>query len=379
MILDVLRCFSVQILDSMLTQNLSQLADKKGNSLDRRFCVAPMMDWTTRDYRYFARLLTKHALLYTEMVTTGAILHGDQARFLDFDAAEHPLALQLGGSNPRELAECARIAQDWGYDEVNLNVGCPSDRVQNHMIGACLMGHPGIVADCIKAMQDVVDIPVTIKHRIGIDDQDSYGELCEFIATVEATGCRTFIVHARKAILSGLSPKENREIPPLRYEVVYQLKRDFPHLEILINGGIQSIESCQQHLAQVDGVMVGREAYQRPWLLHEVDRSLYLQEDCATPSREQVVDLLIPYMEARIRDGASFWHIARHVLGLYHGEPGGKQFRRLLSVEGPRPQATPALLRQAATLVQEARQRQADWDAGRPDAGQPPAAATGTL
>ncbi len=334
-----------------------------------------MMDWTTRDYRYFARLLTRHALLYTEMVTTGAILHGDKARFLDYDAAEHPLALQLGGSNSQELAECARIAQDWGYDEVNLNVGCPSDRVQNHMIGACLMGHPGIVADCIKAMQDAVDIPVTIKHRIGIDDQDSYGELCEFISTVAATGCRTFIVHARKAILSGLSPKENREIPPLRYELVYQLKRDFPQLEILINGGIQSIASCQEHLTQVDGVMVGREAYQRPWLLQDVDRSLYLKDDGPAPSREHVIDRLIPYMEARIRDGASFWHIARHVLGLYHGEPGGKQFRRLLSVEGIRPHATPELLRNATSLVQDARQRQADWDAGR-DGHNPPLTGT---
>lgn len=333
--------------------------------LNRRFCVAPMMDWTTKDYRYFARLLSRHALLYTEMVTTGAILHGDRHRFLDFNPEEQPVALQLGGSNPDELAECARLAQQWGYDEVNLNVGCPSDRVQNNMIGACLMAHPQLVSDCLKAMLDAVEIPVTVKHRIGIDDQDSYAELCDFVGTVQESGCRTFIVHARKAILSGLSPKENREIPPLRYEVAYQLKRDFPHLEIIINGGIQTIEACQEHLAQVDGVMIGREAYQRPWLLSQVDSALF-GDDSRHLDRGQVVEQLLNYMERQISQGAQFWHIARHVLGLYHGEPGGKQFRRLLSEKGPRPGASPALLRGAASLVEQATQRQLEWNAGRP-------------
>src|SRR5690554_1420321 len=335
--------------------------------LNRRFCVAPMMDWTTKDYRYFARLLSRHALLYTEMVTTGAILHGDRHRFLDFNPEEQPVALQLGGSNPDELAECARLAQQWGYDEVNLNVGCPSDRVQNNMIGACLMAHPQLVADCLKAMLDAVEIPVTVKHRIGIDDQDSYAQLCDFVGTVQESGCRTFIVHARKAILSGLSPKENREIPPLRYEVVYQLKRDFPHLEILINGGIQTIEACQEHLAQVDGVMIGREAYQRPWMLSRVDSTLFDNDSRSDLDRAQVMEQLLDYMERKISQGAQFWHIARHTLGLYHGEPGGKQFRRLLSEKGPRPGASPELLREAVALVETAMQRQQEWNAGRPD------------
>ncbi len=326
-----------------------------------------MMDWTTPDYRYFARLLSRHALLYTEMVTTGAILHGDRARFLDFNPEEHPVAIQLGGSNPAELAECARLAQQWGYDEVNLNVGCPSDRVQNNMIGACLMAHPQLVADCLKAMLDAVEIPVTVKHRIGIDDQDSYAQLCDFVGTVQESGCRTFIVHARKAILSGLSPKENREIPPLRYEVVYQLKRDFPHLEILINGGIQTIEACQEHLAQVDGVMIGREAYQRPWMLSRVDSALFDDDSRSDLDRAQVMEQLLDYMERKISQGAQFWHIARHILGLYHGEPGGKQFRRLLSEKGPRPGASPELLREAVALVETAMQRQQEWNAGRPD------------
>src|SRR5690606_29054592 len=335
--------------------------------LNRRFCVAPMMDWTTKDYRYFARLLSRHALLYTEMVTTGAILHGDRHRFLDFNPEEQPVALQLGGSNPDELAECARLAQQWGYDEVNLNVGCPSDRVQNNMIGACLMAHPQLVADCLKAMQDAVDIPVTVKHRIGIDDQDSYEELCRFVDIVQRSGCRTFIVHARKAILSGLSPKENREVPPLRYETVYQLKQNFPHLEILINGGIQSTEACLGHLNAVDGVMIGREAYQRPWMLSEVDTELYGTDCNPQTSRDEVAEALIAYICTAMAKGTQFWHIARHILGLYHGEPGGKQFRRLLSEQGPRAGASVDLLRSAVALVQQAKARQDEWNAGRLD------------
>src|SRR5690606_20389087 len=229
--------------------------------IDRRFTLAPMMEWSTSDCRTFWRLLTKKAVLYSEMVTTGALLHGDKKRFLDYNACEHPLALQLGGSNPADLAECARIAEDWGYDEVNLNCGCPSDRVQNGMIGACLMAEPELVADCIATMQNAVKIPVTVKHRIGIDDMEDYAGLVNFVRIIAATGCTTFIVHARKAWLKGLSPKENREVPPLQYDKVYQLKQDFPQLNIIINGGITTLEQSKTLLDHVDGVMMGREAY----------------------------------------------------------------------------------------------------------------------
>jgi tRNA-dihydrouridine synthase A len=234
-----------------------------------------MMEWSTSDCRTFWRLLTKEAVLYTEMVTTGALLHGDKSRFLDYNACEHQLALQLGGSDPIALAECARIAEDWGYDEVNLNCGCPSDRVQNGMIGACLMAEPELVADCIAAMQNAVKIPVTVKHRIGIDDMDDYEGLVKFVSTIAETGCHTFIVHARKAWLKGLSPKENREVPPLQYDKVYQLKQDFPHLNIIINGGITTLEQSKNLLDHVDGVMIGREAYSNPYLLAQVDQQIY--------------------------------------------------------------------------------------------------------
>jgi len=243
--------------------------------LSRRFSVAPMMDWTDRHCRYFLRILSKNALLYTEMVTTGALLNGDHERFLRHNEAEHPLALQLGGSVPLDLAACARMAQEHGYDEVNLNVGCPSDRVQNNMIGACLMGHPQLVADCVKAMRDAVSIPVTVKHRIGINGRDSYEELCDFVGTVRDAGCTSFTVHARIAILEGLSPKENRDIPPLRYDVAARLKADFPELEFILNGGIKTMEACHEHLQTFDGVMLGREAYHNPYLLAEVDQQLF--------------------------------------------------------------------------------------------------------
>jgi len=245
--------------------------------LSRRFSVAPMMDWTDRHCRFFLRLLSKHALLYTEMVTTGAILHGDHDRFLRHNETEHPLALQLGGSVPADLAACARMAEAAGYDEVNLNVGCPSDRVQNNMIGAILMAHPALVADCVKAMRDAVSISVTVKHRIGINGRDSYAELCDFVGTVKDAGCTSFTVHARIAILEGLSPKENRDIPPLRYDVAAQLKQDFPELEINLNGGIKTLEQCQEHLQTFDGVMLGREAYHNPYLLAEVDQCITLR------------------------------------------------------------------------------------------------------
>jgi len=294
------------------------------------FSVAPMLDWTDKHCRYFHRLLTKKALLYTEMVTTGAILHGSQQRFLDYNTAENPLVFQLGGSNPVDLASCARIIEDYGYDEINLNVGCPSDRVQNGRFGACLMAEPDLVADCVSAMQNVVAIPVTVKSRIGIDEQDSYQELLGFVSTIADAGCKTFIIHARKAWLKGLSPKQNRDIPPLRYDIVYQLKKDFPDLEIVLNGGVVTLESTKEILQHVDGVMMGREAYHNPYLLTEVDAQLFASSD-PVKTRHQVVMELMPYIEEHLRDGGRLHNITRHILGLFHGVPGARIWRRLLS------------------------------------------------
>ncbi len=300
------------------------------NMINRRFSVAPMLDWTDRHCRYFHRLLSKHALLYTEMVTTGALIHGDKHRFLQFNASENPVAFQLGGSNPKDLAVCAKMVEEYGYDEINLNVGCPSDRVQNGSFGACLMAEPALVAECIAAMSQVVSIPVTVKSRIGIDDKDSYEELVQFIGTIADTGCKTFIVHARKAWLKGLSPKQNREVPPLDYERVYQLKRDFPGLEIIINGGITTLEQASGMLDQVDGVMVGREAYQNPYILAGVDNLLYgdIKE---TVSRQEIVRTLIPYIQEQLRLGLRLNNVSRHILGLFHGEPGARGWRRYIS------------------------------------------------
>ncbi|MCE5364429.1 tRNA dihydrouridine(20/20a) synthase DusA [Pseudomonas anguilliseptica] len=320
-------------------------------SLSRRFSVAPMMDWTDRHCRFFLRQLSQHALLYTEMVTTGAILHGDAACFLRHSAAEYPLALQLGGSVPTDLAACAKLAQAAGYNEVNLNVGCPSDRVQNNMIGACLMGHPQLVADCVKAMQDAVDIPVTVKHRIGINGRDSYAELCDFVGTVREAGCRSFTVHARIAILEGLSPKENREIPPLRYEVAAQLKQDFPELEIILNGGIKTMEDCQQHLQTFDGVMLGREAYHNPYLLAQVDQQLF-GSSRAVLGRFEAMQSMREYIAAHLAEGGSMHHITRHMLGLGQGFNGARRFRQLLSVDIHKTDAPLALFDQAAQLLQ---------------------------
>ncbi|WP_168184562.1 tRNA dihydrouridine(20/20a) synthase DusA [Pseudomonas sp. Bc-h] len=317
----------------------------------RRFSVAPMMDWTDRHCRFFLRLLSKSALLYTEMVTTGALLHGDSERFLRHDQSEHPLALQLGGSNPADLAASARLAQAAGYDEVNLNVGCPSDRVQNNMIGAVLMGHPQLVADCVKAMRDAVSIPVTVKHRIGINGRDSYEQLCEFVGTVRDAGCTSFTVHARIAILEGLSPKENRDIPPLRYEVAAQLKQDFPDLEFILNGGIKTLEQCQEHLKTFDGVMLGREAYHNPYLLAEVDRELFGGSEPQI-TRAQALAQLRPYVEAHLRDGGSMHHITRHVLGLGTGFPGARKFRQLLSVDIHKTDDPLGLLDKAGELLE---------------------------
>ncbi|SDS45905.1 tRNA-U16,U17-dihydrouridine synthase [Halopseudomonas xinjiangensis] len=298
----------------------------------RRFCVAPMMDWTDRHYRYFARLVSRHALLYTEMVTSGAVLKGDRERLLGFDVAEHPLALQLGGSNASELAQCATIAEEYGYAEVNLNVGCPSDRVQNNLIGACLMAHPHLVAEAVAAMRDACSLPVTVKHRIGINGRDSYEQLGDFVETVHKAGCETFIVHARIAILEGLSPKENREIPPLRYEVVHQLKRDFPQLEIIINGGLVDIETIRTELELVDGTMVGREAYHNPYLLADVDRLLF-GDDAPVLSRLDVLRAMRPYIARHLASGGQMHHVTRHMLGLFQGLPGARHFRRQLSSE----------------------------------------------
>ncbi|OEE78205.1 tRNA dihydrouridine(20/20a) synthase DusA [Vibrio genomosp. F6] len=295
-----------------------------------RLSVAPMLDWTDRHCRYFHRLLSQQTLLYTEMVTTGAIIHG-KGDFLAYSDQEHPIALQLGGSNATDLATCAKLAQERGYDEVNLNVGCPSDRVQNGRFGACLMAEPQLVADCVAAMKDVVDIPVTVKTRIGIDDHDSYEFLTDFISIVsEKGGCEQFTIHARKAWLSGLSPKENREIPPLDYERAYQLKRDFPHLVLALNGGIKTLEESKEHLQHLDGVMIGREAYQSPYILAEVDQQIF-GLDHPVKKRTQVVEEMLPYIEKELAAGASLGHITRHMLGLFQSMPGARQWRRYIS------------------------------------------------
>ncbi len=309
-----------------------------------------MMDWTDRHCRYFLRLISRRVLLYTEMVTTGAIIHGDRARFLRFDPDEHPVALQLGGSEPGELATCARLGEDWGYDEINLNVGCPSDRVQSGRFGACLMATPGVVADCVAAMREAVSVDVTVKHRIGIDDRDSYGELCDFVGRVSEAGARTFIVHARKAWLQGLSPKENREIPPLSYETVHRLKGDFPHLEIVINGGITTLDQALDQLDRVDGVMIGRAAYHDPWLLADADRRLF-GDDHPLPSRHDIVELMIPYIERECAAGTPLGRITRHLLGLFQGRPRARAWRRHISENAHRRGADARVVLDAAERV----------------------------
>lgn len=317
----------------------------------RRFSVAPMMDWTDRHCRYFLRQLSRYAMLYTEMVTTGALINGDADRFLRHEEAEHPLALQLGGSVPGDLAICAKMAEAAGYDEVNLNVGCPSDRVQNNLIGACLMGYPALVADCVKAMRDAVDIDVTVKHRIGINGRDSYAELCDFVGQVREAGCRSFTVHARIAILEGLSPKENREVPPLRYDVAQQLKRDFPDLEIILNGGIKTLDQCEAHLGQFDGVMLGREAYHNPYLLAQVDARLFASQEPII-TRADALRRMRPYIQNHLDSGGSMHHVTRHVLGLGQGFPGARRYRQLLSVDIHKTRQPLALLDQATALLE---------------------------
>jgi tRNA-dihydrouridine synthase A len=309
-----------------------------------RLSVAPMMDWTDRHCRYFHRLLSPHARLYTEMVTSAALVRGQQLRLLEHSQQEHPVSLQLGGSDPRELATAARYGADAGYDEINLNVGCPSDRVQSGRFGACLMYEPALVGDCVKAMRDAVDIPVTVKCRIGVDDQDDYADLQHFTETMLAAGVEVLVVHARKAWLKGLSPKENREIPPLDYQRVYRLKREFPQLIVVINGGISTVEGVQAQLDHVDGVMLGRAAYHDPYLLAQVEAALYGEP---LPQRADVLQRMRPYIEAELARGTALKHISRHLLGLYQGEPGARGFRRTLSEGAHLPGAGWALLEQA--------------------------------
>ena len=318
--------------------------------MNRKFSVAPMLDWTDRHERYFLRLLTRHALLYTEMVTTGALIHGDRSRHLDFNHEEHPVAIQLGGSDPADLALCAKMAEDHGYDEVNLNVGCPSNRVQSGMFGACLMAKPELVAECVQAMQNAVGIEVTVKHRIGIDENDSVEELFNFVEVVSGAGCKTFIVHARKAWLNGLSPKQNRDIPPLRYDVVHELKRSMPQLEIIINGGICDLQATTEQLQFVDGVMMGREAYHNPYILSQVDQ-LYYQSNKPVLSRLEVLEAMYPYIEKETANGTRLHLMSRHILGLFNGQPGAKKWRRYISENAPPHDADVNVIKQAYELI----------------------------
>lgn len=298
-----------------------------------------MMDWTDRHCRFFMRLLSPSVRLYTEMITAAALQHGNAEKLLRFDQSEHPVALQIGGSDAELMAGAARKGERAGYDEININVGCPSDRVQSGQFGACLMSSPDRVATCVAAMRAAVEIPVTIKSRIGVDDQDSYDFLRNFVSVTRDSGCETFVVHARKAILSGLSPKDNRTVPPLIYERVYRLKKEFPDLNIILNGGIGTVEDCQQHLKHVDGVMIGRQAYQTPWLLTELEQELGDVRQAESRSRDQVVQQMIPYIIGELQNGAQLKHITRHMLGLFSGQPGARAWRRTLSEQAHMPGA----------------------------------------
>jgi len=313
-------------------------------------CVAPMMDWTDRHCRFFHRQISRHTLLYTEMLTTGAVLHGDRERLLGFTPAEHPVALQLGGSEPADLAAAARIGEEWGYDEINLNVGCPSDRVQSGRFGACLMAEPDLVARLVSAMREAVRIPVTVKSRIAIDEMEEWPTLEDFVRRVSAAGCTRFIVHARKAWLKGLSPRENREVPPLRYELVYRLKSEFPHLDISINGGIRTLEATAEHLRHVDGVMLGRAAYETPYVLAEADQRFF---GASEPPRDRhaVVEAMLPYIETQRSRGAPLNSITRHMLGLFQGLPGARAWRRYLSENVHTPGAGPEVVVAAMAQV----------------------------
>jgi tRNA-dihydrouridine synthase A len=317
----------------------------------RKFCVAPMMDWTDRHCRFFHRLLSRHARLYTEMVTAEAVLRGDRDRLLAFSPAEHPVALQLAGCDPAALAEAAVVGEARGYDEINLNVGCPSERVQDGRFGACLMAEPELVARCVAAMRRQLKVPVTVKCRIGIDDQDSERDLDRFVSAVAGAGCQSFIVHARKAWLKGLSPKQNRELPPLNYARVYALKAAHPELEIIINGGIASLAEVEVHLQRVDGVAVGRSAYQNPYLLASVDHQVF-GEAKPPPPRRAVLEALLPYVEAHLAGGGRLNNVVRHILGLYHGQPRARAFRRQLSEKAPRAGAGIEVLMASLALIE---------------------------
>jgi tRNA-dihydrouridine synthase A len=319
--------------------------------LTHRLCVAPMMDWTDRHCRYFLRLVSPRAFLYTEMITTGALLFGNVPRHLDFDPAEHPVALQLGGSDAQALAHCARLGEAWGYDEINLNVGCPSERVQTGSFGACLMAEPALVADCVMAIRDAVALPVTVKHRVGIDAVEDYAFVRDFVGTVARAGATAFLVHARNAILKGLSPKKNREVPPLKYDHVYGLKRDFPELTIVINGGVTTHGTIAAQLERVDGVMIGRTAYHNPYLLAEAEEYIF-GDPAPERTRAEIVEALVPYAEAQLAQGVALRAIARHVLGLYHGAPGARAWRRILSDAALLQSAGPELFLRALREVE---------------------------
>ena len=319
--------------------------------MSRRFCVAPMLDCTDRHARYFLRLLSRRAVLYTEMITANAIIHGDRDRHLLFSEQEHPLVLQLGGSEPTAMAEAANIGVSYGYDEININVGCPSDRVQNGSFGACLMAMPDTVAACVEAMRAKVDVPISVKTRIGIDDADPYTQLERLVQAVVAAGCDTLTVHARKAWLKGLSPKENRNIPPLDYERVYTLKKEHPDIEIIINGGIVNLQQCTEHLQKVDGVMLGREAYRNPWLLASIDHVIY-NETLTERTRESVVNEMRPYIAKQLENDIYLNHISRHMTGLYHGQPGARRWRRTLSEKSCRAGAGLEVLDEALAYIQ---------------------------
>ncbi len=333
------------------TASIAQTSPRSaGRAPDHRFCVAPMMACTDRHDRYFLRLISRHALLYTEMVTTGALLHGDRAGFLAHHETEHPLALQIGGSEPAAMADCARFAEQAGFDEVNINVGCPSDRVRRGRFGVCLMLEPDLVAHCVAQMRAAVRIPVTVKCRIGVDERDRPQDLERFVETVAGAGCETFVIHARKAWLSGLSPRQNREVPPLRYDRVLALKRRFPALELVLNGGITTLDDARRHLERLDGVMVGREAYRNPYLLAEVDAQVFGARTPA-PSRREVIERLLEYVEIELARGTRLHAITRHVIGLYQGLPGARAWRRHLSENATRPGAGAEVLAEAARLV----------------------------
>ena len=319
-------------------------------SLNRRFCIAPMLDCTDRHDRYFLRLFSKNILLYSEMITTSAIVHGDREYLLGFDETEHPVAVQLGGSDPEVLSQAAKICEDYGYDEINLNVGCPSDRVQSGAFGACLMAQPELVAECVIAMKSATSLPVTVKHRTGIDDQDSWDELVKFTQLQVDAGVDALIIHARKAWLSGLSPKQNRDIPPLQYDWVYKIKQMFSDTEIIINGGIKTLEQCQQHLQHVDGVMLGREPYANPFMLAKVDAELFGDSN-VTVDRLQILQQFYPYIESQMSQGMKLSHVIRHIIGLFHGQPNGRLWRRYLSENSFKKGAGIEVIQQAEKLV----------------------------